>query len=341
MAVENPYIAREGDSQKLADEILKHASESANEEDLKIRVEATLRPILDKWGIQWASYEHRHAISGRKDALYGKVIIEYKAPGVLNNKGDFKKAKKKVQEYIISDAGREENYGKYFGILLDGNKISFVRYRKGAWEEQEDPLRVNAATILRLLESIRGLSRKPIDAQFLLLDFGPRSDLSKRTIRSLYDALARKKTQRTDMLFGDWKRVFSQVCSYSPDKLSGLVDYYGMAKGVDVEKLLYAIHTYYTILMKLLTSEIVTLFADSLLGSYLKRVEEAYYKSADEMRRELRDLEEGGVFSTIGIKNFLEADYFGWYLDEWNSGIAQSFFELTQRLLEYEPATVE
>ncbi len=93
--------------------------------------------------------------------------------------------------------------------------------------------------------------------------------------------------------------------------------------------------------MKLLTSEIVTLFADSLLGSYLKRVEEAYYKSADEMRRELRDLEEGGVFSTIGIKNFLEADYFGWYLDEWNSGIAQSFFELTQRLLEYEPATVE
>src|SRR6266581_2538421 len=112
-------------------------------------------------------------------------------------------------------------------------------------------------------------------------------------------------------------------------------------KGVDVEKLLYAIHTYYTILMKLLTSEIVTLFADSLLGSYLKRVEEAYYKSADEMRRELRDLEEGGIFSTIGIKNFLEADYFGWYLDEWNSGIAQSFFELTQRLLEYEPATVE
>lgn len=93
--------------------------------------------------------------------------------------------------------------------------------------------------------------------------------------------------------------------------------------------------------MKLLTSEIVTLFADSLLGSYLKDLEEAYYKSQDKMRDELKDLEEGGIFSTLGIKNFLEADYFAWYLDEWNAEIAQSIFEVVKKLLDYEPATVE
>ncbi|MCW1304577.1 MAG: N-6 DNA methylase [Candidatus Parvarchaeota archaeon] len=332
------------DTHKLANEILKHASESRNEEELKIRVETTLRPILEKWGIQWASYEHRHEISGvRKDALYGHVIIEYKAPGKLDNKNEFNKVKEQVKEYIKKEAVDEKYYGRYFGVILDGKNIAFVRFRKNEWEEQEDPLKVNAQTILRLLESIRGLRRKPIDAEFLLLDFGPKSKMSKKVILALYDSLVDKNSPRTDMLFNDWNRVFSQVCSYSPDKLSGLVEYYGLAdhKKVDVEKLLYAIHTYYTILMKLLTSEIVTLFADSLLGSYLKRIEEAYYRSHKEMLEELKDLEEGGIFATVGIRNFLEADYFAWYLDEWNEKIAVSIFELTKRLLDYEPATVE
>ena len=92
---------------------------------------------------------------------------------------------------------------------------------------------------------------------------------------------------KTKMLFSDWKRVFSQVCSYSVDKLVGLIDYYGLQDYgvVDVEKLLFATHTYYTILMKLLTSEIVTLYADSILGSYLKRVEEAIIAATERCLR--------------------------------------------------------
>jgi hypothetical protein len=80
-----------------------------------------------------------------------------------------------------------------------------------------------------------------------------------------------------------------------------LIDYYGLKgqKDVDVEKLTFSIQTYYTILMKSLTSEIVTLFADNLLGSYLKDLEEEYYKSQDEMREKLKDLEEGGVFLAL------------------------------------------
>ncbi|MEM5883132.1 MAG: N-6 DNA methylase [Candidatus Aenigmatarchaeota archaeon] len=332
------------DTHKLANEIIKHASESRNEEELKIGVVKLLDPIIKEWEIPSPKYERRTIISGaREDALYGHVIIEFKAPGKLNNKNEFEKAKEQIKEYIRKEAVDEKYYGRYFGVILDGNKIAFVRFRKNEWEEQEEPLKVNAQTVLRLLESIRGLRRKPIDAEFLLLDFGPKSEISKKVILALYDSLVDKNTPRTDMLFNDWRRVFSQVCSYSKDKLAGLVEYYGLAdhKKIDVEKLLYAIHTYYTILMKLLTSEIVTLFADSLLGSYLKRVEEAYYRSHKEMLEELKDLEEGGIFATIGIRNFLEADYFAWYLDEWNEKIAESIFGLTKRLLDYEPATVE
>jgi hypothetical protein len=30
--------------------------------------------------------------------------------------------------------------------------------------------------------------------------------------------------------FDDWRRVFSQVCAYSPDKIKGLGDFYGFGK---------------------------------------------------------------------------------------------------------------
>jgi methylase of polypeptide subunit release factors len=336
------------DAHKIANEILKHASQSRNEEEVKIGIEKLIDPIAKGWGIK-VSYEHKasHEISSlRKDALYGHVIIEYKSPGKLDSKNEFAKAKEQIIDQIKEEALGEKRFGLYFGVILDGIKISFVRFRKNDWEVQE-PTPINAPTVLRLLQAIRGLSRKPIDPEELLIDFGPKSEISKKIITILYEALIDKNKPRTDMLFNDWKRVFSQVCSYSPDKLSGLIEYYGLTdkKNLDPEKLLYAIHTYYTILMKLLTSEIVTLFADSILGSYLTKLEDSYSRSRDkkysEMLNELKELEEGGIFAKVGIKNFLEADYFGWYIDEWNEKIAESFAELNKKLLEYEPATVE
>ncbi len=333
---------------ELAEEIRKHTTQSRSEEDIKMRIEYTLRSkVFDKWNVPWATYEKKTIVSGaRKDALYGHVVIEYKAPGKLDSKTEFNKSKEQIKKYISEDAKDPKYFNRYFGVIIDGNKISFIRFRKNEWEEQDTPLEVNAQTILRLLESIRGLKRKPIDAEFLLLDFGPKSPISKKAVSSFYKKLSKSKTPRTLMLFNDWKRVFSQVCSYSNEKLQKLADFYDFdQEDVDPEKLFFCIHTYYTILMKLMTSEIVTLFADSLLGSYLKKVEEAYYHDKkgkfEDMLNELKELEEGGIFSTLGIKNFLEADYFAWYLDDWDAEIATSIFEINKQLLDYEPATVE
>ncbi|MEO0118552.1 MAG: N-6 DNA methylase [candidate division WOR-3 bacterium] len=331
-------------AKEIAQKIKEFAAHSTNEEELKIKIEYLLRTqILDKWQIPWASYEHRTLVSGvRKDALYGTVIIEYKAPGKLSDKNQFENFKVKVKQYITDEAKDERFYNRYFGVLLDGEKIAFIRFRKGKWEEPERVLDVNPYTILRLLEAIRGLTRKPVDAEFLLQDFGPKSIISKNSISSLYHSLKNSKSPRTKMLFEDWRTVFSQICAYSPEKLKGLIKHYEIdEKNADVEKILFSVHTYYTILMKLLTTEIVTLFADSIIGSYLKRIEEAYYHGPKEMCEELKELEEGGLFYKLGIKNFLEADYFAWYLDEWNDKIAFSISEIVKKLMDYEPATVE
>jgi hypothetical protein len=196
------------DTHKLADTILKHASESKNEEELKIRVETTLRPILEKWGIRWASYEHRHEISGvRKDALYGLVIIEYKKPGELESKSKFIKFKEKLKEYITKEAVDPKYFGRWVGIIIDGYKISFVRFRKNQWEEPEKPLPINKETIKTLLRAIRGLQLRVIEPDVLVSDFWP-GELSKQVIYRLYASLLKSKSKRTQMLFEDWKRVF-------------------------------------------------------------------------------------------------------------------------------------
>jgi hypothetical protein len=126
------------------------------------------------------------------------------------------------------------------------------------------------------------------------------------------------------MLFEDWRRVFSQVCAYSPEKVKGLEETYGFDEGkADPEKLLFALHTYYALIMKLLAAEVASLYIAPKLWSYLRTLEEAYYRGHENLREGLRELEEGGVFARLGIVNFMEADYFAWYLDEWDREVAK------------------
>jgi len=330
------------DITKLAEKIRKCASESSNEEELKIAIEKLLDPIVKSWGIR-AFYEHkaRDDISGlREDALYGHVIIEYKKPGELESKTNFEKFKEKLKEYLTKEAGDQKNLGKWFGVITDGYKIAFIRFRKNKWEEK-GPYAINKETVKILLRAIRGLNLRIIEPEALVKDFGP-GELSKRVIYQFYTTLIESKSKRTNMLFEDWKRVFQQVCAYSPEKLSALIEYYGLKhyKIQNVEKLMFAIHTYYTLVMKFLTSEVISYF-NPIFGSFLERVESAYLKGIDEMKKELENLEEGGIITQLGIRNLLEADYFAWYLDEWDEKIAEVIFSIVEKLKEYDPGTLE
>jgi methylase of polypeptide subunit release factors len=147
---------------------------------------------------------------------------------------------------------------------------------------------------------------------------------------------------KTKILFDDWRRVFSQVCAYSPEKIKGLEKIYGFEKvNVDPEKLLFALHTYYALIMKLLAAEVASLYMAPRLLSYLKTLEDAYYRGHETLRDELQRLEEGGIFATLGIINFMEADYFAWYLDEWDENVAKCVMSIVSVLSNYDPTTAE
>jgi hypothetical protein len=60
---------------------------------------------------------------------------------------------------------------------------------------------------------------------------------------------------------------------------------------------------------------------------------------SDDFRKALKDLEDGGLFSRQGINNFLEGDFFAWYLSEWDKAMAQELRGLAKALASFDPRT--
>ncbi|HJH27005.1 MAG TPA: SAM-dependent methyltransferase, partial [Methanophagales archaeon] len=338
----------EADAKEVADKIILAARDASNEADLEFNTEHILKNVLDRLGIaNYASYEFRTGkgtlVEGRIDALYGRVVIEYERPRTFEQPAGFNHAKEQVIGYIEQLAPSVEAFQKYFGVVLDGTEIGFVRFRK-TWQS-EGPYPVNEQTILTFLEALRGLRRKALRVESLNKDLGAGSQIAKTLVRVLYETLNRNKerNKRVEVLFDDWKRVFGQVCGYSPEKIKGLEKAYGLSEDeMDYEGLLFAVHTYYALVMKLLAAEVAVSSGGSYLQSYLKKFEEAYHLGHEELKNMLRDVEEGDIFSSaIGIKNFLEGDYFGWYLDVWDEQLGEAVSKLANTLSKFEPATLE
>ena len=144
------------------------------------------------------------------------------------------------------------------------------------------------------------------------------------------------------MLFNDWKRVFHQVCGYSAGNIQGLERTFDISdKEIDYEALLFSIHTYYALIMKLIAAEVASLTSEAFLQSYVEKIRYASLDSSSALKKEFNNLEDGAVFYSIGIKNFLEGDYFSWYIDNWDQQIVKSLRSLIDVLCLYEAGTIE
>jgi len=322
---------------------LKQAAATAeNEEELRIKASALLEgEVISKLGITPGRYEYTFVSGGRSDALYGHVIIEYKVPGKLSKEPDIARAKEQLIGYIRKEADVEGKFKLFLGVIL-ADRIGFVRYdeKSKSWLLR-GPYDLNKETVLRLVEAIRGLRRKKLAVDELLRDFGPKSEITVKMVKILYDKVMASKSRKVEALFNDWKRLFSQVCAYSPEKLKGLGAEYGISDKVDYSTLLFAVHTYYALLMKLLAAEVAYLFGTGKwLKSYVGELEDTHMKGLDAFKRALDDLESGGVFrKLLNITNFIEGDYFSWYLEELDTELANAVADLAKGLADYEPAT--
>jgi len=323
------------------------AKMASNEEELRIKSSQCienliLKPLDIK---QVGKYEYMLVSGARVDALYGHVVVEFKAPGRLSKESDIQRAKEQVIKYITQEAGSKQDWARYLGVIIS-DRIAFVRYdpRTDTWILR-GPYDIRGEVVVKLIEAIRGLRRKPLDVGHLLRDFGPASPVTRKLVTILYKKLQDPKSPRTMILFEDWMRLFKQATGYKPEELEELpklAGEYGLAGKVNYDALIFSIHTYYALLLKLIAAEIAYLYgAGRFYKSYIAELDDAYSKSGlDGLRETLRELETGGIFrKLLRIENFLEGDYFSWYLDELDKGLGDAIAELIRVLSDYEIAT--
>jgi len=346
----------------IAKEIRRIAGRSKNEEEVKFGIEKLFNSLKEELGLQSeAKYERTIYKARRADAIYPAIIIEYKSPGRLRSKSVQREAIDELSDYLKGMAKREVVPRKYVGIAIDGRKILFVRARptKGrakqiqvqitlqgevleeypSWEIQ-GPMPVNEASIEQLILYFRGLSRRILTADSLAEDFGSKSEIGRKSIRVFYNRLTRSDNPKVHVLFDEWKRIFGIVYGEDLTKakkdLKDIIKEYNLEEPVDLQEILFTIHTYFAFLMKLIAAEVLSLRAGSLISSLAKQISTM---NGEELRRKIEDLEEGGLFKRLGIKNYMEGDFFSWYLNEWDDEVGRTTRHIAQNLSNYEPAT--
>ena len=362
-------------TERIADEIRAAATESRTEEDLKMRVEPILRRSFKDIGIDIdiVAYEKATALRAKMDAVYGYLIIEYKGPGKLATATGQRETKKQLERYLSEEAikhrPQEEAFlEKAIGVSIDGQSIMFARYTQTAKvisipvplspDQRElfpeksakagfhflGPYPITKDSLTNLLIFVRAAGRRPLTARDLSDVFGPEHDVARQAVSEIYSAVMRAQRlsapSRVKAFFTEWDRIFGVVYGQELEKAEKTAEetasLYQMPGGVRLKQLLFAIHTYYAFLMKIIAVELLSMQRESTITSFVRDLGAL---DDDSLKERLIRLESGAEFIDQGIENFLEADFFRWYLDGWNRSLANVFRTIVRALSAFEPAT--
>lgn len=353
--------------EKLAKEISKIAARAQNEEDLKIGIEPLLRQYSKFYtDIEiFLEYELQTGLKGRRDAVYGHLTIEYKRPGELSSEAGILRAAEQLASYLKEAAGIDKKaLRRVAGVALDGKNIFFLRYwpaeitqsrplgfsghiRLLGKENQRDggfqilgPYRISTESLSEFFRYLNALHRMPLSPEPLAKEFGPGSETAQSVVGSLYKNFYDTDSIMVETLFNQWKYTFGIVYGNESREVEKdvpqLAKGYGLKKGAVLKPSLFAVHTYFALIMKLLAAEILSLQQGSFAASLIHNFSGM---NSQELKEQMTALENGGIYALYGVQNFLEGDFFRWYLNIWDRDLADSIRTLAKNLSHFEPAT--
>ena len=346
---------------KAARQILRQAK---TEEDLKIKFERVLGPLVESAGIAFDErYERGSATAKtvlrgkRPDALHGQVVVEYEPPEAFKSKRAIEHAYGQLVEYMGAEAKgacKDKTAGLVgiVGVGFDGSSIFFVRCRskgKAAEEKTEGfeftmdgPYMFGLESALTFVTYLRALARLALTAENLADRFGPKAEVAKEAVGAFADAMANWSTSRAKVFFQEWQRLFGivygeQFGGGADKKTAVLAEIYGLPADSDFQVILFCVHTYFALLMKLIAAELLSISEGSFGSSFSS---ELAHSSKEELLKQLTDIEDGGIYNKRGISNFLEGDFFRWYLEAFGSPRLQDAVRnIARDISEFEPAT--
>ena len=342
----------------LADKIVRGTNEliekARSEEDLRIGFEKLLEPIKSELNLksnpEYEKSYKKSVYSGRSDAVHGRLIIEYENPKSFRSERNIDHAFEQLISYLSGEMERAKDT-RFVGVGFDGKQIFFVQYQDKNWETidrrkfvRRGPYDFTPESARTFLIHLRALSRLPLNAENLAQKFGPQSDLALQMVSAFANALKYWGDQtHIRTFFNEWKRLFGIVYGeqfsggHQEKEAKTLSKLYKVRAETDFQELLFSVHTYFAFLMKLIAAELLTL-RETSFGSSL--ASQLAHISDEELKQQLEDIENGGIYARKGITNFLEGDFFRWYLDAFDSPeLRDAIREVARCLSEFEPAT--
>jgi len=322
------------------------ATQSHNEAEFRGKMARLIEDVARKVNLNLHLREEYTLINGRADAVYNRLVIEYKSPGNLRE--DIRdKANQhaigQLKEYIDGLVRRERHKPERLsGVVLDGHYFIFVRSKKDIWYV-DPPLKVDDYSTEHFLKLLFSLSAElALIPENLIRDFGENTTVSRKVVGTLFNKLTSTPNAKVKNLFDQWSLQFSEVCDY--EEASKLrIDSFARKFGVSGQKIepfrfFFCLHTYYAAFIKLLAVQIVRHYIMSTPGADLKQ---AAVLAPDELKKYLKRVEEGDIFKEYRISNFIEGDFFGWYLDVWDDEVCQSLKALVSALANYSLLTLD
>lgn len=322
-----------GEARAVANELLRIANRGGTEADFRRETARVLEKAAARAGLTIVPRDEFSVARGRVDSVYNRLVLEYKRPGVIreSNKGSSNRGIiNQVKNYILDVAKRERREAQRLaGVATDGFYFIFVRRVGEGWSVDE-PASVNPASTERFLRLLFSLSAgAALVSENLVEDFGPRTIRAQRAVRALYTALHGSKHPLVAKLFEQWRNFFSEATDYKEwaERIESKEEFRIFVKGMGLDpkyaeapKVFFALHTYYALLIKLVASLAAARFA----GNSSAPLSDLANKHGDKLREAFAGLERGGLFREYGIRNFLEGDFFGWYIAAWDHDIEEA-----------------
>ena len=343
---------------KIADEIAKAvpiAASTPQHPETKLR--ELVSPLWEQWvksnriDLNFQPRDERVLANGRPDTTFNRLILEYKKPGVI--KPDNAKNRQLIAQVkgYIEDLAKEERWKqeRLLGVAFDGNYFLYIR-KVGRWIEDE-PVAVSAESVEFFLLNLEKLTSKAaLVPDNLIRDFaiGAKSHnyIAANVIKAFYFALTSNVNPKVKVFFEQWAMQFAEVHGAIENKKfdsQTLFDSYGFSKKEQKDfsylAFFFALDSYYGLLMKLLAYQVVGFYTlKDLVGLPLTDWEKL---NSETIQEKMAELENGGIFRSLGIRNFLEGDLLSWYLQDWNPAIEKAIKDVVERLNQYDPETME
>lgn len=287
-----------------------------------------------------------HVSKGRIDSKIGALVIEFKHKSKLKTIKQQEKASTQLIQYL--NGLYSQNQTDYLGLITDGTKCKFIRNENGTIREETFG-DIQYYHLDTLIKNIVLLSKKALSPENLVKDFCTPEDenIAKTLTYQLIEALENDPTDRSLMLFNEWKELFrlahddkskQKAIAERKAALSKIVD--RELKNKDEEYLvLYAIQTTYAIIVKIIAYKVISKIRFNKSFIDFNTLANADHET---LRLQLYSLEEGAIFRSLGIGNLLEGDFFAWYStkQQWNTDIAKTVQKIFTVLAKYEDKAI-